>query len=484
MMNNYLYKNKNFCLLFIVFAITFIRIGTLLFSPLNLNFDEAQYWFWSTTPDWGYFSKPPFVAWAISLFSFLLGSDAEWAVRLPSAIAYGAAAFAIYKTSLKLFNDEKIALWSAGSFLIMPGVVFSSILISTDPFLLMFWAFALYFFTGALQNNSWQNWIMMGICIGLGLLAKYSMVVFIFCMMLFLIWRRPKISVLKCFCSLLTAFIIYAPNLIWNYKNGFVSYLHTKDNANLALQSSFFHIDKFLEFFGAQFAVFGPIFFMFLIIIAFRFKYIKEHPLLVSFTFPLLIIMCIQSIISRANANWAAPSYVAGVILVSAFIAQIRQIKWLKASFSLHLFAAIILYVGIISLNFINFNKTPKFLDRYLGWDNFAKQTLSLMQKYKAKVILDERKTMAYLIYYARPFAFDNNVIKWHPFDFAADYYDMKTSLKPYLNKQQDFIFISRYNQFEGYQSLSFEKFEEIKDFNFSKDDFKVYLVHNFIGYK
>ena len=29
--------------------------------------DEAQYWLWSRTLDFGYFSKPPMVAWTIRL---------------------------------------------------------------------------------------------------------------------------------------------------------------------------------------------------------------------------------------------------------------------------------------------------------------------------------------------------------------------------------------------------------------------------------
>ncbi|HWA31259.1 MAG TPA: hypothetical protein VG867_09170, partial [Rhizomicrobium sp.] len=49
--------------LLIVAAITLVRVLALIFSPLNLYPDEAQYWWWSLTPDWGYFSKPPVIAW-------------------------------------------------------------------------------------------------------------------------------------------------------------------------------------------------------------------------------------------------------------------------------------------------------------------------------------------------------------------------------------------------------------------------------------
>ena len=54
-------------------AITFITLAVLLvlrlafngLSPLNLYADEAQYWRWGDTLDWGYYSKPPMIAWVM-----------------------------------------------------------------------------------------------------------------------------------------------------------------------------------------------------------------------------------------------------------------------------------------------------------------------------------------------------------------------------------------------------------------------------------
>ncbi|MGB2941567.1 MAG: hypothetical protein WBB79_01895 [Candidatus Macondimonas sp.] len=53
-------------LLGILVALTALRIALLAASPLDLFVDEAQYWLWSTTPDFGYYSKPPVIAWVIA----------------------------------------------------------------------------------------------------------------------------------------------------------------------------------------------------------------------------------------------------------------------------------------------------------------------------------------------------------------------------------------------------------------------------------
>ncbi|MDD3837175.1 MAG: 4-amino-4-deoxy-L-arabinose transferase, partial [Phenylobacterium sp.] len=52
-------------LLLLVLGLTVARLMVLFDSPLELYPDEAQYWLWSRTLDFGYFSKPPVVAWTI-----------------------------------------------------------------------------------------------------------------------------------------------------------------------------------------------------------------------------------------------------------------------------------------------------------------------------------------------------------------------------------------------------------------------------------
>ena len=49
----------------ITVALTALRLAALFATPLELYPDEAQYWLWSRTLDWGYYSKPPMIAWLI-----------------------------------------------------------------------------------------------------------------------------------------------------------------------------------------------------------------------------------------------------------------------------------------------------------------------------------------------------------------------------------------------------------------------------------
>ena len=72
---------------FILIILFMVRMIAIVVSPLDLGVDEAQYWLWGQTPQLGYYSKPPLIAWLLSGSDWLLGSSAA-AVRSLSALLH------------------------------------------------------------------------------------------------------------------------------------------------------------------------------------------------------------------------------------------------------------------------------------------------------------------------------------------------------------------------------------------------------------
>ncbi|KPF84373.1 hypothetical protein IP78_00970, partial [Brevundimonas sp. AAP58] len=66
-----------------VVVLTLVRLIGLQLSVTDLYADEAQYWVWAQSPAWGYFSKPPLVAWLIAAAEPICGSGPA-CVRTPS----------------------------------------------------------------------------------------------------------------------------------------------------------------------------------------------------------------------------------------------------------------------------------------------------------------------------------------------------------------------------------------------------------------
>src|SRR5580704_16518606 len=106
-----------------------LRVVAIRLSPLQLYADEAQYWLWSRHLDFGYFTKPPLIAWIIRLTT--LGGDAEPLVRLSSPLLHAAAGLFLFCAARRLY-ESRTALFSLLVYSTMPAVQLGSFVISTD----------------------------------------------------------------------------------------------------------------------------------------------------------------------------------------------------------------------------------------------------------------------------------------------------------------------------------------------------------------
>src|SRR5215470_1448139 len=123
------------CLAILV-ALTVARLIGLAYSEVDLFFDESQYWAWSRELAFGYFSKPPLLAWIIAGAETLCGSG-EACVRAPAPVLYFGTCLLVYAIARQAY-DETVAFWAAVSTSLAPGLAFSARIISTDVPLLFF----------------------------------------------------------------------------------------------------------------------------------------------------------------------------------------------------------------------------------------------------------------------------------------------------------------------------------------------------------
>src|SRR6266568_5113943 len=117
-----------------VATITAARLIWLAVQPAGLYPDEAQYWFWAQHPAFGYYSKPPLVAWLIALTTAAFG-DSEFAIRLAAPLLHAATAGIVYAIASRLY-DRRTGFWAALAYVTLPGVSLSAFIISTDAVLL------------------------------------------------------------------------------------------------------------------------------------------------------------------------------------------------------------------------------------------------------------------------------------------------------------------------------------------------------------
>ena len=113
-------------------AITVLRLVWLVGNPINLYPDEAQYWLWSRSPAFGYFSKPPLVPWIIAVTTAIFGED-EFAIRVASPLLHLATGLVVYAIARRLY-DARVACWSAVLYATLPAVSLSAANGTARPF--------------------------------------------------------------------------------------------------------------------------------------------------------------------------------------------------------------------------------------------------------------------------------------------------------------------------------------------------------------
>lgn len=387
-------------------ALIAARVIAQIVSPLELYPDEAQYWGWSREFAFGYYSKPPMVAWVIGLTTSIFGNS-EWALRLAAPFLHAGTALFLYLTGRELFG-ERTGLWAGLAWLTLPGIALSSFVISTDAPLLLMIAGMVFAFVKYVRTQSWLWAAALGAAIGLGFLAKYAMVfpcigaaaVFLFDRDA----RRAFLSVKSVLIAALAAAVI-APNILWNAANGFATVSHTADNANL--DAELFNPGHLVEFWVDQLAVAGPVLFPLLVVAlvrAFRTKDAHKSALvwLCLFTLPALIVISGQAFLSRANANWAASAYPAGVLLLTAWgLAHAR--KWFFGGLALNAALALFLIVLTMFPAVADALGQSNAFKRMRGWEAMTEQVIEAAEDGGYGLIApDDRFVFQTMDYYAR----------------------------------------------------------------------------------
>lgn len=305
---------------------TVFRVLALGLAGLELYPDESQYWVWSREFDWGYFSKPPVIAWLIATSTTLFG-DSDFTVRLPAPLLHAGTASFLFLTGRHLW-DARTGFYAALVYLTLPAIWIGSAAISTDTPMMFAWSAALYCVVRLRDTASWPAAIGLGLAVGTGFMAKYAMIYFLIGTALALLLdrdaRRALLS-LQGLAAGLLALAIWSPNLLWNAANDFATVSHTAANANWG--GELFHPGEFADFLFGQMLVFGPATFIALIVVLYRtFRQPQAdtpHALFLAvYIVPPILTVSVQAFISRAHANWAVSAYIAATLLVTYFLLQ------------------------------------------------------------------------------------------------------------------------------------------------------------------
>lgn len=275
--------------------------GTELFD------DEAYYWIYSQSLDWGYFDHPPVIALLIRAGYGIFHS--ELGVRLFTVI-FSVASIALIERLIERKNPllfyaicSSLALAQIGGMLAVPDTA------------LMFLV-ALFFYQYQRFRNSpnLSQTLKLSLVIALMLYTKYhGLLIVMFTIMSDPgLLRQPRFYVTAC-CSIL----LFAPHIYWQYQNGFPSVQYHLFERNAAD----YDFGNTLEYIGGQIALAGPLTGWLLIGAALLYRPSSQLEKALKYTLVgVYIFFLVSTAKGKSEANWTVPAFVGLIVLSHQFL--------------------------------------------------------------------------------------------------------------------------------------------------------------------
>jgi len=188
--------------------------------------EEAYHWNFARHLDWSYHDHPPVIAWAIAAGRLLAG-DSPLGIRLlPLLFSVGATAV-LARFARRLYG-EAAAVWAVILFTLAPVPLLVSEAGFPDSPLLFFWALTMALGWDAIETGRPGSWIAAGAALGAAMLSKYTGVLLVPSLLLYLgISGRDRrwLATPWPYVAGLVALLVFSPVLYWNATHHWASLL-------------------------------------------------------------------------------------------------------------------------------------------------------------------------------------------------------------------------------------------------------------------
>ena len=435
-------------------------------GQLNLVQDEAQYWDWTRHLQLTYYSKGPLIAWIIKAGTLVFG-DTELGVRLGSIL--GAAAFQVllYLAPARLWKRPDLGFWAVAVTASTPLFLALGILMTTDNPFVFCWTGAMFCLWAAGEGRGRAAYPLLALCLGFGLLAKYTMLGFLGLSAaygLYLEWKgwRPQGFWRGLILALAAGLVLgFLPTFVWNLQNDFVGYKHVFFLIGVEGKGAekLLRLDRFPEYFGSQVGLATPWWLWLMLAASFaglatalrarrkgsgpEAALARRQALLVLFFLPVWGFFLLWSFHAKVLPNWTTVSYVAGALLAAErFAALVRDPARTKARNAFLGLAACIFLVLHLSPG-LPLPASVDILGRLKGWSDMGRKAdelrRSLPDPERCFFLSDVYDTTAELAFYVpgQPQAY----CVWAD-DRRMNQYDLWPG--PEARKGQDAIFVNK----------------------------------------
>lgn len=424
---------------FYIITLTILRLVWHVFQPIGMAGDETYYWLWGFYPDWGYYSKPPLIGWIYGVLNPLFQNNTFLFKAFTTLLGSGSLVF-FYKTIQLLTKNQKLAFKCLIAYSLIPTQLLISSFLTVDSPLLFSWTGACYFFARILckPTSSLSDFLGLFVFLSLGHLSKQMMLVQLPLIILTsLIYKPELLKTVKLWFTLIGSLLALLPSIVWNSKNGWITFQHTAHHFEKAPFGFLEFIQRLIELYGSLMVLLSPLFFVLIFKAIPKLKQIRSNK---AFGFYALfgvlgfLIVSLLTIRQSINANWPA-SFFPGLIafIFIAFEQSHRRLLTVGTAFagSLSLaFALFFIFLEPLSKPLFNAGLEPQ-RRAWLGYPKFAQELKALAPEGEQIIGDSHRFVLSQLAYLG---GFQKNVYQWNATDEIKNQFDFFGT--PYKNKK------------------------------------------------
>jgi hypothetical protein len=208
----------------IILILSSVKLIVQLFGNRNYGFhrDELLHLSVSEHLNWGFMEFPPLIG-VIGKLSNWLFDYSLLGVRLFPTLAGVGILILCCLIALELGGKSKAILLSGICILAFLPFYRNHTLFQPVAFDQLFWTLGFFFFRKLINSQNKKFLVLLGITLGLGLMTKYTILVWAFGLFIGLFFYKNA-NLFKnkwLYISALIAFLIFLPNIIWQIQNDY-----------------------------------------------------------------------------------------------------------------------------------------------------------------------------------------------------------------------------------------------------------------------
>ncbi len=323
---------------------TLLRLGFA--AATGLGVDESYMVTAGRVLSLGYFDHPPASWWLSWGAAHLFGTETAVVVRLPFILLFAMSQVLMWWIGC-LISGRQAGFWAVVAFNLSPvfGVTTGSWVLPDGPLDAALLAAVLCLLRALstdgpstahppFARRAWGWWIGAGLCAGLALFSKYSAVLTMAGVLLFLLADQPHRHWLhrpQPYLAAVAALAVFSPVLIWNATHGWASFAFQGDRA-AGIQ--FRPLAPIATLAGEALFVLPWIWLPMVILLVRGFgrQHPSTHRLLVWLAAPPIVVFALISAWSsqRVLYHWAAPGYLMLFPLLGEAIATRQTLAWMR----------------------------------------------------------------------------------------------------------------------------------------------------------